>query len=255
MLLIEKHGHNPDVLTCIANLSNDEVFTQPHLANEILDQVEKRWAETHDGENLWRNPEIKFLDPFTKSGVFLREITRRLSEGLVDIIPNLQERVDHILTRQVFGIAITNLTALLSRRSVYCSKKADGIYSICQSFETDTGNIWYGSIRHSWIDSPHRVDGDCPNQSSQLLKTGRRCRFCGANQSDYERGQDRESYAYAFIHTDDPGLLIDEIFGNDMHFDIVVGKRWIKPVISSNGVRDCVLAARNSEITRGTAII
>jgi site-specific DNA-methyltransferase (adenine-specific) len=26
-------GRNPDVLTCIANLSNDEVFTPPEFAN------------------------------------------------------------------------------------------------------------------------------------------------------------------------------------------------------------------------------
>ncbi len=32
-------GRNPDVLTCIANLSNDEVFTQPELAGRRLDML------------------------------------------------------------------------------------------------------------------------------------------------------------------------------------------------------------------------
>ncbi len=114
-------GRNPDVLTCIANLSNDEVFTPPEFANRMLDTLAAAWAADHDGASVWANPSARFLDPFTKSGVFLREITSRLTEGLKDEIPDLQERVNHILTRQVFGIGITQLTSLLARRSVYCS--------------------------------------------------------------------------------------------------------------------------------------
>ena len=123
--------HNPDVLECIANLSNDEVFTPPEIANLMLDSVAKAWELDHDGENIWENPEVKFLDPCAKSVVFLREITQRLSDGLASKIPNLQDRVNHILTEQVFGLAITELTALMTRRSVYCSKSANGIHSIC----------------------------------------------------------------------------------------------------------------------------
>lgn len=115
-------SHNPDVLTCIANLSNDEVFTPPEIANAMLDQLADAWAADHDGASIWSNPDVKFLDPFTKSGIFLREITQRLTEGLAREIPDLQDRVDHILTKQVYGLAITNLTAMLTRRSVYCSK-------------------------------------------------------------------------------------------------------------------------------------
>ena len=100
-------GRNPDVLTCIANLSNDEVFTPPELANKMLDTLAEAWAANHGGANIWADKKVRFLDPCTKSGVFLREITRRLTEGLKKKIPNLQERVDHILTEQVFGIGIT----------------------------------------------------------------------------------------------------------------------------------------------------
>ena len=123
-------GHNPDVLTCIANLSNDEVFTPPELANQMLDTLESSWANSDDGENIWANKEITFLDPCTKSGVFLREIVKRLNEGLSKEIPDLTERVNHILTKQVFGIGITQLTSLLARQSVYCSKYANGIHSV-----------------------------------------------------------------------------------------------------------------------------
>ena len=104
------HGRNPDVLTCIANLSNDEVFTPPEFANRMLDTLAAAWSADHGGANLWASKAVKFLDPCTKSGVFLREIAKRLTDGLKDEIRDLQERVDHILTRQEFGIGITHLT-------------------------------------------------------------------------------------------------------------------------------------------------
>src|SRR5664279_3444139 len=126
-------NRNPDVLTCIANLSNDEIFTPPEFANQMLDLLTAAWADQHAGANIWADPSLRFLDPFTKSGVFLREITSRLVLGLKVEIPDLEARVEHIFTRQVFGIAITQLTSLISRRSVYCSKSANGKHSIGKS--------------------------------------------------------------------------------------------------------------------------
>ena len=73
--------YNPDVLSCIANLSNDEVFTPPELANRIIDMLP---------EELFRNPDTTFLDPCCKSGVFLREIAKRLIKGLEPQILNLK---------------------------------------------------------------------------------------------------------------------------------------------------------------------
>ncbi len=151
------------MLTCIANLSNDEVFTPPELANQMLDVVEQAWADSHNGASIWSDSTVKFLDPFTKSGVFLREITKRLVDGLADEIADLSDRVDHILTKQVYGIGITELTALLARRSLYCSKWADGEHSIATSFDHPDGNIWFtrrrsGSPRSlgRWLDDRHQ---------------------------------------------------------------------------------------------------
>ena len=132
-------GRNPDVLTCIANLSNDEVFTPPEFANRMLDALATAWAANNAGANIWADSSVRFLDPFTKSGVFLREITSRLTKGLAAEIPDLQQRVDHILTQQVFGIGITHLTSLLARRSVYCSKHANGAHSIATGFRQRGG--------------------------------------------------------------------------------------------------------------------
>ena len=119
--------HHPDVLLCLANLSNDEVFTPPNVVNAMLDLLP---------ESLWHDPTATFLDPCCKSGVFLREIAKRLIVGLEGAIPDLQARLDHIFTRQLFGLAITDLTALLSRRSVYCSKVANGRYSLTPTVAT-----------------------------------------------------------------------------------------------------------------------
>lgn len=182
------NNYNPDVLNCIANLSNDEVFTPPSLANQVLDLLP---------QELFRSPKTKFLDPFTKSGVFLREIVKRLDKGLEDQIPDRQIRIDHIMHNQVYGIACTELTALLARRSVYCSKTANGRFAVSR-FDNPEGNIQYEAIKHTWV--------------------GGKCRFCGASQLVYDRGTDAEQYAYQFIHTDNPSQLT----GN-MTFDVIIG--------------------------------
>ena len=216
-------GHNPDVLTCIANLSNDEVFTPPEMANAMLDLLTAAWADTHEGADIWANPNVSFLDPFTKSGVFLREITRRLTDGLALAIPDLTERVDHILTRQVYGIGITQLTALLARRSVYCSKYANGPHSIAQSFTTEDGNIWFERTEHTWAGGTREIHSNPRTGAKTVAYTRRKCRYCSANEDDYGRSSELETHAYAFIHTDDIKARIAELFGENMHFDVIIG--------------------------------
>ena len=192
------------MLTCIANLSNDEVFTPPEFANRMLDTLAEAWAADNGGANIWADKTVRFLDPCTKSGVFLREITSRLTKGLADEIPDLEERVDHILTKQVFGIGITHLTSLLARRSVYCSKHAKGEHSIAKVVRQRRRATSGSSAR-----STRGSDG--------------KCKYCGASQKTLDRGEELETHAYAFIHTDDIKTRIAELFGGDMQFDVIIG--------------------------------
>lgn len=216
-------NRNPDVLTCIANLSNDEVFTPPEFANKMLDLVAEAWADAHDGASIWNDSSLRFLDPFTKSGVFLREITSRLVHGLEDEFPDLEKRVDHILTHQVFGIAITNLTSLVARRSVYCSKWANGKHSIAKSLSTEAGNIWFEPLEHTWVGATDFVE--TADEEGKPIRKGLngKCEFCGASQRTLDRGPELESHAYAFIHTDDIEARITELFGDNMEFDVIIG--------------------------------
>ena len=203
--------YNPDVLNCIANLSNDEVFTPPELANKMLDLLP---------QELFCSPKTTFLDPFTKSGVFLREIVKRLDRGLEKQMPDRQQRIDHILHHQVFGIACTELTSLLSRRSVYCSKFANGKYSISK-FNTEEGNILYRNLKHTWVNG--------------------KCKYCGASQSVYDRGSEAEQYAYMFIHTDNPNK-----FFNNMKFDVIVGNPPYQLSDGSGGSSDAAMPLYNA---------
>lgn len=179
--------YNPDVLSCLANLSSDEVFTPPSIANAMLDMLP---------QEIFSNPDTRILDPACKSGVFLREAAKRFDKGLEKQIPDREQRFDHIFKKQLFGIAITELTSLISRRSVYCSAYPNSKYSVARFDDAHAdGNIRFKRIEHLWKDG--------------------KCSWCGAAQAQYDRSEDNETHAYEFIHCDP-----EELYG--MKFDVII---------------------------------
>lgn len=196
-------GYNPDILNCIANLSNDKVFTPPEFANSMLNALEKAWSDENNSTNIWSNPDLTFLDPCVKSGVYLREIVKRLNLGLQYVIPDLSERINHIFSKQIFGIGTETVTSLMARRSIYCSKLANGIHSVARIFNNPNGNIWYERTEHEWL--------------------GSKCSYCGAARSQYDRSDVLESHAYAFIHSNDIKASITNMFGENVRFDVIIG--------------------------------
>jgi site-specific DNA-methyltransferase (adenine-specific) len=207
MTMLKPAGHAPSVLEVITDLSNDEVFTPPKVANAVLDLLP---------DNVWTDPTLRWVDIGAKTGVFLREITRRLMNGLADAIPDEGERLDHILRNMVHGIAITELTSLMSRRTLYCSKKADSEHSAVK-MPTPTGNVWFERVEHSY-------------------KNGR-CTECSASQELMER-DNRENHAYAFIHANGRKAVEKEI---GMKFDVIVGNPPYQMTGGGGGTNDTPL--------------
>ncbi|HET7588867.1 MAG TPA: Eco57I restriction-modification methylase domain-containing protein [Solirubrobacterales bacterium] len=193
----EDPRHFPDILDCLAQLSSDEVPTPPRLASEMLDLLPA---------TVWRNPQLRWLDPCSKSGAFLREIVRRLIEGLAEWQPDFEKRREYILREMVFGAAITEITGYITRRTVYCSRDASGDYSVVR-FDDEAGNLPFVAAQHDFEKGS--------------------CTLCGAPE-ELERGAARENYAYAFIHRAYP-----EKEKAAMKFDVIVGNPPYQ--ISSNG--------------------
>lgn len=180
-------SHTPDILDCLSNLSSDEVFTPPKIVNEMLDLLPK---------DIWQNPEIKFLDPACKSGVFLREIAKRLLVGLKEKIPNEEKRKEHIYKNMIYGIAITELTSLISRRSLYYTKDATNPKYSVVKMPKENGNIVFSFTNHEYKDN--------------------KCIYCGAVKGVFD-DKSLENHAYKFVHKE-----FKEEF-KDMKFDVIIG--------------------------------
>lgn len=224
---------NFDILETITNVGNDEVFTPRKTCDMILDSLP---------EEVWHNPDYKWLNPATKNGIFEREIAIRLDNGLKDVIPDIEQRRKHILQNMIYSIGQTRFTANVARRTVYyCSqanRKCDGNkandghyvngYAIGNGtwFDDEEGNIKTPNINHTFVDEKGRLmSSSCSDEEKKKY----RCKYCGiSGVSAYNDANQRETYAYEFIHFSGDALLKhlqDRFFGGNrkMKFDIIIG--------------------------------
>lgn len=189
-MLSPTRRRQPDILEVIADLSNDEVRTPPRIANGMLDLLP---------DEVWIDPDLRWIDPGCKTGVFPREIAKRLMIGLADAIPDEQTRLGHILHQMVYAIAVTELTSLMARRTIYCSKNAASTHSVV-TMPTPDGNVWFERIEHDY-DSRGR------------------CQRCGASRDQF-RDPSLDNHAYGFIHEQGRQSIAKEF---NVQFDVVVG--------------------------------
>ena len=222
-----------DILETITNVGNDEVFTPRKTCDMMLDSLP---------EEVWHNPLYKWLNPATKNGIFEREIALRLDKGLENVITDKEERRKHILQNMIFSIGQTKFTSNVARRTLYyCSqanRKCDGIkapdghyvngYSIGNGswFDDEEGNIKTPCTDHEYVDSSgRRMQSTCKGDDRKKYK----CKYCGiAGDSKYNDANQREKYAYEFIHVNHLVLgryVQDRFFGGNrkMKFDIIIG--------------------------------
>lgn len=194
-----EHGadvHVPDVLETLAQLPNDDVYTPPKIVAAMLDILPA---------HVWAEPHFRWLDPATKSGIYLREVFKRLMIGLADWEPDGARRREHILKNMLFGAATTQLNGDIARRTLYQTKNATGVEvkdaalsDFVVQFESSDGNIPY-------VETEHTLD-----------KAGKACTVCRAPAKLIR--ERRESFAYSFIHGTYPTKEVA-----DVKFDVIIG--------------------------------
>ena len=205
-----------DILETITNVGNDEVFTPRKVVDRMLNSLP---------EEVWHNPDYKWLNPATKTGIFEREIAIRLDEGLKDKIPDIETRRKHILQNMIFSIGQTKFTANVARRTLYYCCQAN---RPCDGIMEDGHYVnGYAIGNGTWFDDAEgNVKTPC---SDHVIKRGK-CVYCGITEkSKYLDANQREKYSYDFIHCS-PGdelqtYLANRFFKGDksVKFDVIIG--------------------------------
>lgn len=207
---------NFDILETITNVGNDEVFTPRKTADMMLDSLP---------EEVWHNPNYKWLNPATKNGIFEREIAIRLDKGLEDVIPDVEQRRKHILQNMIYSIGQTKFTSNVARRTVYYCSQAN---RQCDGLKAPDGHYvnGYAIGNGSWFNDE---EGNIKTPNTDHVFKNGKCEFCGIkNDSKYIDPRQREQYAYEFIHIHHLNLeriLQNRFFGGNrkMKFDIIIG--------------------------------
>ena len=221
-----------DILETITNVGNDEVFTPRKTADMILDSLP---------EEVWHNPNYKWLNPATKNGIFEREIAIRLDEGLKDVIPDKETRRKHILQNMIFAIGQTKFTSNIARRTVYYCSEAN---RACDGIKAPDGHFvnGYAIGNGTWF-SDTEGNIKTPNTNHEIDPKTKKCKYCGvAYDSKYLDANQREQYAYEFMHVNH--LVIERHLRNgffkgdkNMKFDIIIGNPPYQLSTNDSGIQ------------------
>lgn len=225
-----------DILTLFESLNNHEVFTPPRLARDMLSTIPKK---------VWCNPNIRVLDPCVKSGVFLREAMYLLFEGLLgkglhtDLngvtydLSNPKQLMRHILKNMLFGIATSELTGYLSRRTLYGVMEAntDKQTALIDAFEKSKNNRDWSEkekvnflIRNRFNDYYDHNMFNVPEHKGyehegNIFYPREEVQKKVVEDGNYEI----EDTYYPFIEGDTQHAKIQSIKGDKMKFDVIIG--------------------------------
>lgn len=128
-----------ELMNVLPSKACEEVFTRADVASKVLELLKEK-------PGVFSNPNYRFLDIYTKSGVFLLLIYSELMQGLVEAIPDPEIRSQHILDKMIYGVSPSVETALISRKTLYGDWLIQGNIKVIVGYKNDTGKRTFSNI-------------------------------------------------------------------------------------------------------------
>ncbi|MDV7823720.1 DEAD/DEAH box helicase family protein [Enterococcus faecium] len=118
-----------DIFDYIPPQKTNQIFTPKRVVKMMIDKLQEESPED------FTDPNKTFVDLYIKSGLYLTEIVKRLYVGLADQIPNEEERLKHILEKQVYGFAPSEIIYNIARNFIFGfddkAKNIDDSHVVC----------------------------------------------------------------------------------------------------------------------------
>lgn len=111
-------SHTEDIFDYIPAQKTNQIFTPKRTVSMMVDLLEKENPE------IFKNKNLKFIDLYAKSGLYLTELVKRLNVGLKAEIPDETERIRHILEHQIYAVAPSEIIYSIAKAYVYGTDKA-----------------------------------------------------------------------------------------------------------------------------------
>ena len=103
-------SHEEDIFDYIPPQKTNQIFTPRWVVQKMVDELEA------NNPGCFDDPSKTFADLYMKSGLYITEIVKRLyrSKGLRKAFPDEEQRIRHILSKQVYGMAPTRIIYLIA---------------------------------------------------------------------------------------------------------------------------------------------